>query len=708
MCAECPEMAGLQGGGAGSRAEEVTLTCEGDVNDYRGVKASMRDPSDPIVIDMGGWRVRAGIASEQSPRCFFRPLAGRPRGGRVEANAILGDVGPLYELTAAAPKSPFELDVVVSPDQQEMVLDYALHRCNVQQFPAGGTAVLTETLANPLASRSKTSELAFELYGFDELVLGWDAGFAALSNSVSTGLIAHCGHSASHLVPIEDGKLQLDGAVRSRTAGHHATNYLSGLLSAEHATFASLGHRQYLATEEIKHSLCYVASDYRTELLKFQRGEIDNRQVRLPEHAVRLAAAETSSAGSASGTANQNDMSEQKRKALQEGAERLRQVHTKQREERKRQKREWIQQLETVLERVQRGDDSALNKSGYESEESIEIALHSANAALARLEGKGEEHIYPLLSKDEDEMATDGWRRERRRQRSEKTSEDNRRKREERKKENEQQKQQEEAEEEARIRERPKEFVQEAQKQRAELADKLREKRDQRERRGNEQRKRQRLMAEASLGEGTGDFGANEADWEVYKEMGKNSAADEDAEEAELESEIAQIDYKLEVAGEMLAGSSSAITTSSTLILGVHRIRAPECIFQPHLIGRSQKGLAECASSVVRRYGSERTTHAAYVDSSSSGTFLCGGMALMRGMKERLEYELPSQLPWMADGKEMQINRAHDPLHDPWRGAAMLASRSNLSANVPKRLTKHEYNEHGGFREDIGVVTVYR
>lgn len=703
---------------AAVRAETVDLQCQGDVTDCRGGGRTARTPDEAVVLDMGGWRTRVGTSSDEAPRCSFRPIVGRPRGGRVDAHAIVGDVGPLYELTAGAPKSPAEQDVVVSPDQQEMVLDYALHRLGLASNPATGTAVLTETLANPLASRSKTAELMFELYGFDELVLGWDAGFAALANGVTDGVIAHCGHTAAHMAPLVNGALQTDGAVRSRTAGHDATNYLANLISAEHSTFASLGHCTYLAAEEMKHALCYVAADYRQELSNFRSGRRDVRQVRLPSDALRHATPDAITAISFNAAANggatttasgEQNISEQKKRARQEGAERLRQIQAKQRQERIRQKQEWILQLERAIESVQNGDESVLDQGEYESEESLEIALHAAYASLARLLGKSEDEIYPLLKLQEEDLESEGWKRERRRQRSEKTSEDNRKKREERKRLTEQQKQQEEAEEEARIRERPQEYVDEAQKQRSDLADKLREKRDNRERRGNEQRKRQKLMAEASLGEGAGDFGANESDWEVYRQMGKSTAAEEDAEEAELEAEIARLDSKLELAGELLAGTSSAIPTASTVLVGTQQIRAPECIFQPHMIGRSQQGFAECASSVVRRFGADRAASAFYGTSTSAGgTFLCGGSSLFQGMQERLECELPSHLPWMSDGAELHVRRANDPLHDAWRGAAMVARRDDIRYNVAKRLTKHEYSEHGAFTEDIGVVSRYK
>lgn len=456
----------------------------------------------------------------------------------------------------------------------------------------------------------------------------------------------------------------------------------------------------YFAAEEMKHALCYVADSYDDEVTRYSGQGADERMrgVKLPEDMVQPVGSGRQKQQGEEATATNNDHDSSK--AGKGNVERLREMARKRREDKIQSQREEVERLEKQLEAMQEGNEQ-FPEGG---EEGVEIAIHAAKCSLARLEGRPDEEVFPLADKGDDEMPSEAWRKERQRQRSERQSMKSKRRREERRKQGREQAEREEEEEEERMRRDPEAYAKELEGLKKEVQDELRRIQERKERRGDEQRKRLRLMAEAS-GFEDADFGQRDEDWDVYRRMElprKSGKAEGD--EADLKAELARLDARLERCGDFLDASSARIATSSQLILTTHRVRAPEALFQPSLLGSRQANLTESCFHAFRRQLWAPSMF-------PQGAFLCGGSSAFPGFFDRLKADLPSSLP---HGSELAITCSYDPFLDPFRGASMIAFHSPGNkehgglCSVSKPMTKREYQESGPDRADgTGVITQY-
>ncbi|XP_074068061.1 actin-related protein 5 isoform X2 [Macrotis lagotis] len=121
------------------------------------------------------------------------------------------------------------------------------------------------------------------------------------------------------------------------------------------------------------------------------------------------------------------------------------------------------------------------------------------------------------------------------------------------------------------------------------------------------------------------------------------------------------------------------------LFLGTERIRAPEIIFQPSLIGEEQAGIAETIQYVLDRYPKE------IQEALVQNVFLTGGNVMYPGMKSRIEKELLEMRPFQSS---FQVQIASNPVLDSWYGARDWAlEHMNREEGW---ITRKDYEEKGG------------
>ncbi|XP_045151438.1 actin-related protein 5 [Echinops telfairi] len=121
------------------------------------------------------------------------------------------------------------------------------------------------------------------------------------------------------------------------------------------------------------------------------------------------------------------------------------------------------------------------------------------------------------------------------------------------------------------------------------------------------------------------------------------------------------------------------------LFVGTERIRAPEIIFQPSLIGEEQAGVAETLQYVLDRYPKD------VQETLVQNVFLTGGNMMYPGMKARIEKELLAMRPFQSS---FQVQLASSPVLDAWYGARDWAL-DHLD-NDEVWVTRKEYEEKGG------------
>ena len=229
------------------------------------------------------------------------------------------------------------------------------------------------------------------------------------------------------------------------------------------------------------------------------------------------------------------------------------------------------------------------------------------------------------------------------------------------------------------------------------------------------------------------DFGANDEDWGVYRQI---VVGPKDADEEEEEEDL---DAVLKEQEDLLLAHDPEFTEEHTreaqmswnrslmhafergpwefdaglqkelnqIHLNVERIRVPEVVFQPHIAGVDQAGLEEILGNLVdslqnRQRGANVGDNNDVVGASAVAdllrdVFLTGGMTMFKGFEERVRDAILPLLEVGAGGKvpRLEIRRAGDACLDAWRGAAgwVVGGPEEWKAS---RISREEYREFGG------------
>lgn len=151
-------------------------------------------------------------------------------------------------------------------------------------------------------------------------------------------------------------------------------------------------------------------------------------------------------------------------------------------------------------------------------------------------------------------------------------------------------------------------------------------------------------------------FGADDADWGVYRTIATGEGSDDEEEEdlskslKDIEAQLllhdpnfteestreAQTDWTKSVLHAFFHGpypfEPESQREAHQLHLNVERIRVPEVVFQPSIAGLDQAGIVEIASTIL----TERLANNPRRDDVLQDIFLTGGNTLFQGFEERL------------------------------------------------------------------------
>ncbi|KAI3987090.1 hypothetical protein MKX01_036880 [Papaver californicum] len=560
----------------------------------------------PIVIDNGSSTFRIGWAGESKPRISFRNLVQRPRHKSTgETVTIVGDADPTlmkyFDCTRSTLRSAFDSNVVYQFETMEYILDYAFARLAVDGYKVDHPVLITECALNPVQSRSKMAELLFVTYGVPSVAFGVDAAFSYKYNQQlgicdKDGLAISAGFTTSHVMPNNIG-------------GYHVTDYFKQLLSLKYP-------------HHMEH--CYISQDNASEVQLFQTGDktAEEKSIcwQLPWVPPPVEAAPSAE--------------EIARKAA---------IREKQGQR--------LRDMAAQLSGVEEADiPSFLSAIGYVSKQEIESAIAKVTQYLRKAKGEQVEmeekaepsnaEKYPLIDVP-DNMLTQDQLKEKRRQLFLKTTSEGRQRAKQKRSEQELQREKINQLDEERRLENPELYLKQLHAKRKELSEKV----EQRKRlktngsrpNGNQnpaggvgrgerlnaaQKERMRLLTPAAFDRGKGEdtFGAREEDWQLYKLMSKDNDDDDEDEQDEDESELARITSRLQDIDPSFVAKVDVIPVQPVaelpkfrpitkedfqIIIGVERIRCPEILFQPNMVGIDQAGLDEMVGVSMRRLPSK-------------------------------------------------------------------------------------------------------
>ncbi|KXX76100.1 Actin-like protein arp5 [Madurella mycetomatis] len=696
-----------------------------------------------IVIDNGSSSVRAGWSFESKPRLAIPPIMSKYRDRKLNRTFSFAGQDCYADTTARGHiRNAFEAGtgIVSNWDVVEHVLDHVFLKLGMNGVEGGidMPIVMTEAVANLPYSRKSMTEIIFECYGAPSLVYGIDSLFSYHHNKGQTGLVVSSSYSATHLIPVYNSKAMLAQAIRLNWGGWHAAEYLLKLIRLKyHSGFP--GKLNSSQAEQMVRDFCYVSLDYDQELAKFMdwTGLEDRERIVQYPYTEEVVVQKTEE--------ELARIAERKK----ESGRRLQEQAAKMRLERLMKKEQELEYYKDVQRRIadqnKKETKRLLDDAELKDEAALERVIRELEKSIKRartkdLGGEQEEEQeapdFSLLDVPDDQLDEAGLK-QKRQQRLLKSNHDARA-RAKAEKEAEKARIAEEArlDEERRTNDLEGWLEDKRQARLAKLAqikERDRLKADLGNRKSLASQIRMKNIANLASDTPTGasgsrkrrrggdddDFGADDADWGVYRSVaiGANKGDSDDDEEGEedleaavraLESDLlaydkeftyehtldAQKDWSKSLLHAFRYGprpfDPSSPAETHRLHLNVERIRVPEVLFQPGAIaGVDQAGIVEIAGDIL----TQRLPGIVGMDGRDEflrDIFLTGGNTLFQNFDERLRSGLAALLP---AGAPLVIRRAGDAVLDAWKGAAGWACTPEAKRAM---VSKEEYQEKGG------------
>jgi actin-related protein 5 len=567
------------------------------------------------------------------------------------------------------------------------------------------------------------SEILFECYGAPSVAYGVDSLFSYSYNGGRNGLVIDSSYTSTHLIPVVDSRPLLSQTTRLSWGRFQSAQYLLKLLRLKYPTFP--GKLSDTQAEDLVREHCYVSQDYESDLSRYLDWtglEERNRIVQFPyteQVVVQKTEAELAAAA---------EKRKESGRRLQAQAAKMRLDKLKKKEEEFEyyvQLQAQLQEITTkkekarVLESNDFDDENQLDKRVKELEKSIR---KTRNKDVGDVEEEQEEPTFPLLDVPDDQLDEEGIK-QKRQQRLMKSNHDARlRAKVEKEKEKARLVEEQRLDDERRETD-PQGWIDERRIARQAIVQKMKDRERLKAELGNRKSlaNQMRMKSIANLASdnpskkrrrGGGDddtFGADDADWGVYRTIATGEGSDDEEEEdlskslKDIEAQLllhdpnfteestreAQTDWTRSILHAFLHGpypyDAEAPRETHQLHLNVERIRVPEVVFQPSIAGLDQAGIVEIASNIL----TERLADAPHRDAVLRDIFLTGGNTLFDGFEDRLRRELRAVLP--AE-QPVTVRRAGDCVLDAWRGAAQWAGRKESRKNF---ITKAEFAEKG-------------
>ncbi|KAF2086742.1 actin-like ATPase domain-containing protein [Saccharata proteae CBS 121410] len=702
--------------------------------DTNGFSHSNADTA--IVIDNGSSSLRAGWSFDENPRLSVVPMMAKYRDRKLNTtfNFIGTDVYADGTARGQA-KGVYEpgTNIVNNWDAMEGVLDYVFTKLGLggSDKSVGRPIVMTEPVANLGYSRRTMSEILFELYGAPSVAYGIDSLFSYHYNGGNNGLVVSSSYTSTHLLPVTNGKAMLSQATRLNWGRLQSADFLQKLLRLKYPTFP--GKLTDIQAEELVREHCYVSQDYEDELSKY----LDWTGLEDRDHVVQFPFIEQVVVQK---TEEELARAAEKRK---ESGRRLQEQAAKMRLEKliaKEQELAYYKELQIrlqdttkkeakrMLESDDFEDEVQLDKRIKELDKSVRKAR---NKDVGDIEEENEPPTFPLLEIPDDQLDEDQLK-QKRQQRLMKSNHDARmRAKVEKEREKARIAEEERLDNERREKD-PETWIEERRVARAAIIQKIKDRERLKADLGNRKSlaAQMRMKSIANLASdnptkkrrrGGGDddtFGADDADWGVYRTIATGEGSDDEEEEdlntnlknieaqllkhdpnfTEQSTRDAQTDWTKSLLHAFTRGpwphNAESQREAHQIHLNVERIRVPEVVFQPSIAGLDQAGIIEIAAGIL----TERLKDHPRQKDVLKDVFLTGGNTMFQGFEERLRNELRAFLPAEA---ELIVRKAKDPVLDAWRGAATWArkdsstkafmTKSEWEANGPEYFKDHDF-----------------
>ncbi|KAK9695352.1 actin [Popillia japonica] len=608
----------------------------------------LKENNVPIIIDNGSYQCRVGWANSEAPILTFKNLLAKPRKERSKKETVeipqlqIGNDIVNIEAVRFQLKTQFDRNVVTHFEAQERLFDYTFMHLGIDtENIVPHPIAITEAFLNPNSSRQLMSELLFECYSVPGVSYGIDGLYSYNYSDKpprQDALIVSMGYHTIHIIPVLDGEIMFSNSRRMNIGGFHVVSFLHRMLQLKypaHTNAITLSR-----AEELLHTICLIALDYRVELNKWMDPdyyETNTKRIQLPYTANVCTAGLTV---------------EQQKERKKELARRLIEINARKREERLAEDEEKLQQLLEIQENDWNDYEQEKAFTEYQIKNYEDLQKNIA-FLTSRIE-KNKRKIAAAMNGEEiveeppiKQVKTNKFVFE-----TEKALQT---------------------------------FVQNAKKKRQEIlnrkAARKQRKQDMAKRRTAAGQERMRIISQLARKEkGNDDFGLRDEDWDIYKTISRDGADSDSETENEKLLELEEIIRTHEPSEE---DDTFGPGEAHQLHIGVERYRAPELIFKPYMIGSSEAGLSEVIGYVLSLFNSDDQLRLA------SNIVLTGGLANLAGLQERVHSDLISIRPFKSFSAVSVLSNC---TLSSWYGAKAWAHTDEFKKTL---ITRRDYDELG-------------
>ena len=206
-----------------------------DASDTYVFFSQMDDGVQPVVIDCGFGKCKAGFAGDDAPCAVYPSVVGRVR----STGGIMAPMGMKYEYVGdeadkrreiVTMNYPIERGVVTNWDGMEKIWHYTFYE-KLSVDPKDHPLLLSECPTNPRQDSEKTTQIMFETFNTSALFLANQAVLSQIAFGFLTGVVVDIGYGVTHIVPVYEGNALQHAVIRLDVGGSDLTEYLRKILN---------------------------------------------------------------------------------------------------------------------------------------------------------------------------------------------------------------------------------------------------------------------------------------------------------------------------------------------------------------------------------------------------------------------------------------------------------------------------------------------
>ncbi|KAJ5621257.1 hypothetical protein N7528_006040 [Penicillium herquei] len=153
----------------------------------------------PLVVDTGSFRTKAGFSGDDAPRALFPTVIGNSHVG----DEAISNGERLINL--------IQNGTVTDWDALEKLYRYSFYK-GLNVAPEEHPVILVESPFTSQADREKLVTMMFDVYSVPALTIVPDAILAAYASQRTTALVVTVGDESARVVPVIEGKCQAQAA----------------------------------------------------------------------------------------------------------------------------------------------------------------------------------------------------------------------------------------------------------------------------------------------------------------------------------------------------------------------------------------------------------------------------------------------------------------------------------------------------------------